>query len=93
MNEIGVEELIERVKDIISPDYPGEKIKARHVAEAFGVDPRSVAQWKTRGFIPADRILEFCHKRWINVNALLWNQPPGMQDAPRFFGGLERIAS
>ena len=75
-----VDEIIEKIKDVISREHPGRKVFDRHVAAELGVAPTTLQTWKTRGAIPCRPLLEFCRRRWISVNGFLWNQAPSMLD-------------
>ena len=42
-------DIVERMKDVISHDHPGKKIKDNHVAHAIGMNTNQLAIKKTRG--------------------------------------------
>lgn len=69
-----VEEIINRVKDLISHDKPGKKIFDKDVADTLGIRQITLATMKHRGIIPYEEIATFCAKRRVCINWLLFNQ-------------------
>lgn len=72
MNKNIMHDIVERVKDVISHDHPGKKIRDYHVAFALGVKPNSIAVLKLRGLIPYEEIVMFCIRRKVNLNWMLF---------------------
>jgi SOS-response transcriptional repressor LexA len=74
---IVVNEIIERLKDIISKDSNNKKVFDKDVATELDITQVNFATMKNRGKIPYDKILDFCAKKKISINWLLYNQHPG----------------
>lgn len=72
-----VHEIIERLKDIISKDSDNKKVFDKDVATELDITQVNFATMKNRGKIPYDKILDFCAKKKISINWLLYNQHPG----------------
>jgi phage repressor protein C with HTH and peptisase S24 domain len=69
-------DVIERIKDIISEDFAGKKVFDKDVAEALGIPQMRFATMKSRNKIPFQEILDFCATRSIAANWLLYDQSP-----------------
>ncbi len=63
-----------RVKDILSQEVGERKVFDKDVAEALGINQLTLATMKNRSKIPYKEILEFCAKRKISINWLLFDQ-------------------
>ncbi|RXK14317.1 peptidase S24 [Halarcobacter mediterraneus] len=74
---LNVSEIIEKLKDIISKDGKNGKIFDKDVASALALSQVNFATMKNRGKIPFSNILDFCAKKKISINWLLYNQNPG----------------
>ncbi|MGB6329629.1 MAG: S24 family peptidase [Halarcobacter sp.] len=72
-----VSEIIEKLKDILSQDGKNGKIFDKDVAGALDLSQVNFATMKNRGKIPFSNILDFCAKKKISINWLLYNQNPG----------------
>lgn len=72
-----VSEIIEKLKDIISQDGKDGKVFDKDVASALDLSQVNFATMKNRGKIPFSNILDFCAKKKISINWLLYNQNPG----------------
>lgn len=72
-----VSEIIEKLKDIISQDGKGGKVFDKDVASVLDLSQVNFATMKNRGKIPFTNILDFCAKKKISINWLLYNQNPG----------------
>ncbi|WP_321315628.1 S24 family peptidase [Halarcobacter sp.] len=72
-----VNEIIEKLKDILSKDGKLGKIFDKDVATALDLSQVNFATMKNRGKIPYSNILDFCAKKKISINWLLYNQNPG----------------
>lgn len=70
------ETILPRLKDIISKDVGKRKVYDKDVAKALGINPLTFATIKKRNTIPFREILDFCAKRNISINWLLYNQLP-----------------
>jgi len=69
-------EIVEEIKDIISSDIPGKKVFDKDVAAALDITQMNFATMKKRDKIPFEELLNFCAKRSIAINWLLYNQSP-----------------
>lgn len=72
-----VSEIIEKLKDILSQDGKSGKVFDKDVATALELSQVNFATMKNRGKIPFSNILDFCAKKKISINWLLYNQNPG----------------
>jgi len=72
-----VEEIISKLKTIISTDEQNSKVFDKDVAKYLELSQANFATMKSRGKIPYTNILNFCAKRKISINWLLYNQNPG----------------
>ncbi len=71
-----VEEIIEKLKTILRIDSKDKKIFDKDVAQSLELTQANFATMKNRGKIPYTNILNFCAKRKISINWLLYNQSP-----------------
>jgi SOS-response transcriptional repressor LexA len=71
-----VNEIIEKLKDIISSDGKNGKVYDKDVADALDISHINFATMKKREKIPFDKILDFCALKKISINWLLYNQDP-----------------
>ncbi len=69
-------EIVEEIKDIISSDIPGKKVFDKDVANALEISQMNFATMKKREKIPYEELLNFCAKRSIAINWLLYGQSP-----------------
>ncbi|RXJ89278.1 peptidase S24 [Arcobacter sp. CECT 8983] len=74
---LAVPEIIEKLKDIISKDGKLGKVFDKDVAGALDLSQVNFATMKNRGKIPFSNILDFCARKKISINWLLYNQNPG----------------
>jgi len=74
---LAVPEIIEKLKDIISKDGKSGKVFDKDVAGALDLSQVNFATMKNRGKIPFSNILDFCARKKISINWLLYNQNPG----------------
>jgi phage repressor protein C with HTH and peptisase S24 domain len=72
-----VSEIIDKLKDILSADGINGKIFDKDVANSLELSQANFATMKNRGKIPYSNILNFCAKKKISINWLLYNQNPG----------------
>ena len=72
-----VSEIIDKLKDILSADGVDGKIFDKDVANSLELSQANFATMKNRGKIPYSNILNFCAKKKISINWLLYNQSPG----------------
>lgn len=69
-----IEEIINRIKDIISIEKPDKKVFDKDVANALGINGISLATMKQRKKIPYAEIIAFCAKRRICINGVFLSQ-------------------
>lgn len=70
------EDILERLKDIISQQLGQKKVFDKDVASALGMDPVNFATMKKRNKLPFKELCEFCAKRKISLNWILFDQAP-----------------
>jgi len=80
-------EIIEKVKDIISNDSVNGKVFDKDVAAELGISQATFATMKKRGAIPYKELMEFCARRKISINWLFFDQSAGMlvEETEKFF--------
>ena len=66
--------ILNKVKDILSAELGDRKVFDKDVAEALRINQLTLATMKNRSKIPYKEILEFCAKRKISINWLLFDQ-------------------
>ena len=76
-----MKEITEDIKDVIANEYHQKgmeeaKIKDSDVAKELGVSSNTLAIAKTRGKILYDEIMEYCVRKAVCINTLLYNQSP-----------------
>jgi len=69
-------EIVEEIKNIISTEFKGKKIFDKDVADVLGVSQMNFATMKKRNKIPYAELLDFCAKKSISINWLLYGQSP-----------------
>lgn len=67
-----VDDIFERVKDVISHQYPDSKVLDKNVAHALGIKPASLSMMKKRGHIPYDEVTMFCIRNNVSANWMLF---------------------
>ena len=72
-----VDDIIEKLKDILSADGKYGKVFDKDVANSLELSQANFATMKNRGKIPFSNILNFCAKKKISINWLLYDQNPG----------------
>ncbi|HGZ70044.1 MAG TPA: LexA family transcriptional regulator, partial [Nitratifractor sp.] len=70
------QEIIEKIKDILSNELEGKKVYDKDVAEALGISKESLSHFKKRNSVPLEQIVYFCAKRKISINWILFSQEP-----------------
>ena len=68
--------IVEEIKSIISDELSPKKVFDKDVAEVLGVTQMNFATMKKRNKIPFNELLDFCAKRSISINWLLYGQSP-----------------
>lgn len=66
--------VLHKIKDVLSQEVGDRKVFDKDVAEALGINQLTLATMKNRSKIPYKEILEFCAKRKISINWLLFDQ-------------------
>ncbi len=69
-------DIVEGIKDIVSEDFPSRKIFDKDVADLLGISQMNFATMKKRDKIPFMELLDFCARRSIAINWLLYGQSP-----------------
>lgn len=69
-------DVVEAIKDIVSSEFPEKKVFDKDVAELLDISQMNFATMKKRNKIPFTELLDFCAKRSIAINWLLYNQSP-----------------
>ena len=69
-------DIVDQIKDIVSEDFPGKKIFDKDIAKLLDISQMNFATMKKRNKIPYEELLEFCARRSIAINWLLFGQSP-----------------
>jgi len=69
-------DIVEDIKNIVSPEFEGKKVFDKDVADLLGITRMNFATLKKRNRIPFNELLDFCAKRSISINWLLYGQSP-----------------
>lgn len=77
---MNINEIIEKLKDIISQDFHGKKVFEKDVADVLGISKESLSHMKKRGAVPVEQIAIFCAEKKISINWVLFNQEPRVLD-------------
>jgi len=80
-------EIIDKLKDVISETRVGKKVFDKDVADALNIPQATFATMKKRNSIPYEEILEFCAVKKISVNWLFFDQAVDMlkEETEKFF--------
>jgi DNA-binding Xre family transcriptional regulator len=80
-------EVVETIKDIISEDIPGKRVFDKDVAALLGISQMNFATMKKRDKIPFEELLDFCAKKSIAINWILYGQSPEslVENTNRFY--------
>ncbi len=68
--------IVEEIKSIVSDDFKPKKVFDKDVAEVLGISQMNFATMKKRNKIPFTELLDFCAKKSISINWLLYGQSP-----------------
>ena len=84
---MNLNEIVDKLKDVLSESSIGKKVFDKHVAEALGIPQGTFASMKKRNSIPYEEILEFCALKKISVNWLFFDQAVDMlkEETEKFF--------
>lgn len=69
-------EIVEEIKNIVSPSFDGRKVFDKDVADVLGISQMNFATMKKRDKIPFSELLDFCASRSISINWILYGQSP-----------------
>jgi phage repressor protein C with HTH and peptisase S24 domain len=69
-----INEILDKIKDILSVEIGERKVFDKDVASALNINQISLATMKSRNKIPYKEILEFCAKKKISINWLVFDQ-------------------
>ncbi len=69
-------EIIEKLKDILSQELGNKKVYDKDVAAALGITPETFRKQKSRNSVPYFEIMQFLAKRNISINWFFFNQLP-----------------
>ncbi len=69
-------DIVDQIKYIVSEDFPGKKIFDKDIAGLLDISQMNFATMKKRNKIPYEELLEFCARRSIAINWLLFGQSP-----------------
>jgi SOS-response transcriptional repressor LexA len=68
--------IVEEIKSIVSPEFSPRKVFDKDVAEVLGISQMNFATMKKRNKIPFNELLDFCAKKAISINWMLYGQSP-----------------
>lgn len=69
-------DMVEEIKSIVSDDFKPKKVFDKDVAEVLGISQMNFATMKKRDKIPFTELLDFCARKTISINWLLYGQSP-----------------
>ena len=69
-------EIVEEIKSIVSADFTSKKIFDKDVADILGITQMNFATMKKRNKIPFTELLDFCAKKSLSINWMLYGQSP-----------------
>ena len=69
-------EITDRLKDILSRELGEKRVYDKDLAEALGISKEYFSMMKKRNRLPLEEIVNFCAKRNISINWLLFDQNP-----------------
>ena len=67
-----MEAVVERIKDVLSKEYPESRVLDKNVAHALGITPGALAVKKSRNLLPYDELTMFCITNRVNTNWLFF---------------------
>lgn len=76
MKIVTFNEILEKLKDILSKELGNKKIFGKDIAAAIDMDYDCFRQAKRRGTVPYYEIMQFLAKRHISINYFFFNQLP-----------------
>jgi hypothetical protein len=69
-------DIVETIKDVVSGEYTDRKVFDKDVATLLDISQMNFATMKKRNKIPFNELLDFCARRSIAINWLLYGQSP-----------------
>jgi phage repressor protein C with HTH and peptisase S24 domain len=69
-------EIVEEIKSIVSSEFESKKVFDKDVADILGISQMNFATMKKRNKIPFEALLDFCAKKSISINWMLYGQSP-----------------
>jgi hypothetical protein len=69
-------DIVETIKDVVSGEYTDRKVFDKDVAILLDISQMNFATMKKRNKIPFNELLDFCARRSIAINWLLYGQSP-----------------
>jgi len=69
-------EIVEEIKSIVSSEFNAKKIFDKDVADILGISQMNFATMKKRNKIPFTELLDFCAKKSLSINWMLYGQSP-----------------
>ena len=69
-------EILEKIKDILSQELGNKKVLDKDIAQALNINYDNFRKQKARGSIPYFEIMSFLAKRNISINWFFFNQLP-----------------
>jgi len=83
----GFNEIIEKIKDVISNETDSGKVFDKDVAAELNISQATFATMKKRGAVPYKELMEFCARRKLSINWLFFDQSAGMliEETEKFF--------
>jgi len=71
---LSFQNIMPKLKDIISKEFGNKKIFDKDVAQALGINQLTFATMKKRNKVPYKEILDFCATRKISINWMFYDQ-------------------
>ena len=68
--------IVEEIKSIVSSEFTPKKVFDKDIAEVLGISQMNFATMKKRDKIPFNELLDFCARKTISINWLLYGQSP-----------------
>ena len=69
-------EIVEEIKSIISAELSTKKIFDKDVADVLNITQMNFATMKKRNKIPYEELMDFCAKKSLSINWMLYGQSP-----------------
>jgi len=69
-------EIVEEIKSIVSDELNSKKIFDKDIANILNITQMNFATMKKRNKIPFEELMDFCAKKSISINWMLYGQSP-----------------